>query len=273
MNEAPIELILAAFQDEKAADAALQQLKAAKREQLIRIEAAAVLRRDEKNKLHVKEVGELTPKKGALGGAVLGGVVGVLTGGTGLLLGALGAALGGFVGKKRDTGFDNRRLKTVGDALQPGTSAIVAVIEHKWVTELEEALEELGADVMTAAIAADIAEQLAAGKELSYSALASQDALSLERTAAGEDDVEHSSMTATDDAVTTLAAVANKEGVAYESTTTTEDGMSYEAGIITDDAAVVAGAVATEDGIIVGAIAAAAEDGEEAADEEEETQG
>ena len=47
MADAPIELIVAAFQDEQGAENALTELKNAKREQLIAIKDAAVIRRDE----------------------------------------------------------------------------------------------------------------------------------------------------------------------------------------------------------------------------------
>ena len=143
MSQAPVQLIVAAFNDEHEADQALKELKRAKKEKLIGIQAAAVLRRDQKNKMHIKEVGELTGGKGAVGGAILGVALGIITGGAGLLLGAVGALVGGIVGKAHDTGFDNQRLKTIGESLKPGSSAIVAVIEHRWVEDLENELQAM----------------------------------------------------------------------------------------------------------------------------------
>ncbi|MCA9874412.1 MAG: DUF1269 domain-containing protein, partial [Anaerolineales bacterium] len=122
MSDAPIELIIAAFNAEDAAEEALKELKAAKKEKLIGIDAAAVIRRDSKNKLHVKEMGEFSTGKGAVGGAVLGAAVGLLTGGAGLVLGAAGAAIGGLIGKKRDIGFPNERLQQIGESLKPDSS-------------------------------------------------------------------------------------------------------------------------------------------------------
>ncbi|MBK6325589.1 MAG: DUF1269 domain-containing protein [Chloroflexi bacterium] len=214
MSDPTIELIIAAFNAEDAADEALKELKAAKKEKLIGIEAAAVIRRDKKNKLHVKEVGELTTGKGAVGGVVLGAALGLLTGGTGLILGAAGAAIGGLIGKKQDIGFPNERLQQIGESLKPETSAIVAVIEHKWVAQLEDELAELGAEVMTAAIAADIAEQLDAGKDVAYSALSSAEGLSASRTAVGENEIEMSNITATAEGVVVSAGVVNEAGMA-----------------------------------------------------------
>ncbi|MCH6555540.1 MAG: DUF1269 domain-containing protein, partial [Chloroflexi bacterium] len=97
---------------------------------------------------------------GVVLGGVLGGVVGVLAGPVGwVALG--GAAIGGLVAKLKDGGFDNSRLEQWGDRLQPGTSALVAVVDHIWVRDVEAALKEKARDVMTLEISDDIAAQLA----------------------------------------------------------------------------------------------------------------
>ena len=55
-SEVPIQVVIAAFNEEGAADEVLKELKAAKWAGLIGIQNAAVLRRDQKSKLHVKEL-------------------------------------------------------------------------------------------------------------------------------------------------------------------------------------------------------------------------
>ena len=74
MNDVPIQLIVAAFNEEKAADQALEALRQAKKEKLIGILDAAVIRRDEKNKLHLKETADVGGGKGALAGGMVGAV-------------------------------------------------------------------------------------------------------------------------------------------------------------------------------------------------------
>jgi hypothetical protein len=95
MSDVPVQVVIAAFKDEKAADQALLDLKTAKWAGLIGIQNAAVLRRDEKNKLHIKETGDWGGGKGAAAGAVLGGFVGLLAGPVGWL-GLTGAVIGGL---------------------------------------------------------------------------------------------------------------------------------------------------------------------------------
>ena len=59
MTDNPVQLVVAAFKDEDSAKAALKELKQAQRERLIKIENAAVLRKDEKGRLHIKETHDM----------------------------------------------------------------------------------------------------------------------------------------------------------------------------------------------------------------------
>ena len=182
-GNAPVEVILAAFNDEQGAEAALEALKEAQKEHLIDIDNTAILRRDKEGKLHIKEAKDMGGGRGAVVGGVAGAIAGVVFGPL-VLAAAGGAALGGLVAKLHDSGFDDKRLKQLGENLQPGTSAIVAVIEHVWVTQLEEELRKAGADVATEALGADIAEQLKAGKDVAYVGLVTDDSVMTARATA-----------------------------------------------------------------------------------------
>jgi uncharacterized membrane protein len=172
MSEASIQLLVAAFDGETAAEEALKTLKESQDEKLVGIQAAVAMHKDQEGQIHFKDVG-LTPAKGAAGGVALGVVVGVLTGGTGLALGALGALVGGLVGKKkRDSRFSADRINQVAASLAPGSSAIVIAMEPGWVVVLEEELQRLGADVLKVEIPADLAQQLEANEEAAHSMLA-----------------------------------------------------------------------------------------------------
>ena len=53
-SDVPVEVVLAAFNDEDGAEKALGELKQAKKDRLIGIRNAAVLWKDDKGKLHFK---------------------------------------------------------------------------------------------------------------------------------------------------------------------------------------------------------------------------
>ena len=279
MSEVPVQVIVAAFQEEKAADEALSELKQAKWAGLIGIQNAAVIRRDQKDKLHIKELKDWGGGKGAVAGGAIGAVAGVLLGPGALLTGAAGALIGGLAAKLRDSGFSDERLKTVGSSLKPGTSAIIAVIEHTWVAQLEEELEEAGADVLTESIASDVAAQLDAGREVAYSALSTADALEVDRVAAGEEEAEASRLIITEDGLIAGNVVASSEGVVAEQLVATEEGETYEAIAASEEGVAYIGAAATDEGAAaIGLVAEAPAEGEvvkaeaiEAETEEEES--
>ncbi len=226
MSDLPVQLIVAAFQDEQAAKQALKALKQAQKEKLIKIDSAAVLRKDEKGKLHIKETADMGGGKGAALGGVAGAAIGLIAGPALLVPAAVGALVGGLTAKLRDSGFSDERLKTLGDSLKPGSSAIVAVVEHKWVAEVEKAMAEAGADAMTAALGADIAEQLEAGHQVAYTAISSEQGFSAARVAGGEDSLEAGQIVVDDSGVYGERFVATKDGFAVVALEATDEGLT-----------------------------------------------
>jgi uncharacterized membrane protein len=171
MPDVPVQVVLAAFNDPTGASAALGQLKKAAGENLIKIDDAAVLVKDSEGKVRIKETADMGGGKGAVIGGVVGGVVGLLAGPVGwAALG--GSVVGGLAAKMRDGGFDDTRLKTVAEGLTPNSSAIIAVLEHKWVGELEKELRRAGADMVTEGIRDDISQALQHGSDVIYSVAA-----------------------------------------------------------------------------------------------------
>jgi uncharacterized membrane protein len=237
MSDVPVQLIVAAFQDEASADMVLKSLKQARKEKLIGIRNAAILRKDEKGKLHIKETADFSGPQGAALGGVAGAAIGLIAGPALLVPAAVGALVGGLTGKLRDTGFSDARLKTFGENLKPGSSAIVAVVEHKWVADVEKAMAEAGADAMTAAIGADVAAQLEAGHQVAYSAISSEQGFSASRVAGGKDSVEGSKIVVDDSGVYGGRFYATPEGFAVEAISQTAEGTQYivAAGLLDDE--------------------------------------
>jgi uncharacterized membrane protein len=226
MSDVPVQLIVAAFKDEQTAKEALKALKQAQKEKLIKIDNAAVLRKDEKGKLHIKETADMGGKKGAALGGVAGAVIGVIAGPALLVPAAVGALVGGLSARLRDSGFSDARLKTLGESLTPGSSAIIAVVEHRWVAEVEQAMAEAGADLFTQALSADISQQLEAGHEVSYTAISSEQGFAAARVAGGEDQLEAGQIVVDDSGVYGGRFVATKDGFAVVAMEATDQGVT-----------------------------------------------
>ena len=190
MTGAPVQVVVAAFQTEQGADRTLHTLKAERSAGRISIDDAVVLRRDNKNRLHVSETGDWGGGKGAAVGGVLGAIVGLIAGPGAVVVGAAGAVVGGLAARLRDSGFEDERLRRLGESLQPGTSALVAIVEHKWMTEYERHLVEGGADPVREEVAAKMAQMLAPGGEITYTALGMDESIVIEDAALGEGSIE-----------------------------------------------------------------------------------
>jgi len=155
-EQTPLDAIVAAFPDEQGASRALEELRKVDRD-LLGVKQAAVLVRTDDGKLEIKESHHVG--RGAVLGGVAGAVVGLIAGPVGWVT-VGGAAVGVLAARLRDSGFPDKRLREIGDALTPGTSALIAIIEHRWVNRLEEQLRAAGAQLATEMVKADIAEQL-----------------------------------------------------------------------------------------------------------------
>ncbi len=233
MSDVPVQLLVAAFTEEDAADKVFEQLKQAKKEKLIHIQDVAVIKRDADSKIHINEPKDWKAGKGAGVGAVIGAALGIITGPGVILTTAAGAAIGGLAAQLRDAGFPDDQLKQVGEALKPGTSAIVAIIEHTWVADLEQEMQAQGAQVMRQAISEDITKQLEAGRDVAYSAVAMEGAASVQRVSAGKDDAQIDSATITEDGLSATSAIATAAGITGTNVVATDQGT-----VVTEFAAV-----------------------------------
>lgn len=176
MADVPVQVIVAAFNDLNGASQALTSLKEAKKERLIEIEDAAVLTKDADGKVKIKETADMRAGKGATIGAIAGGVVGLLAGPVGwAALG--GGVIGGLAAKLHDSGFPDDRLRQLAEGLTPDSSALVAVIDHRWVADLERELARQGADVVTEGLRDDIAARLKEGGGIVYTVVDTGEAI------------------------------------------------------------------------------------------------
>jgi uncharacterized membrane protein len=217
MSDAPIQVIVAAFNTPDGASKAMTDLKEGKKEGLIGIIDAAVVVKDADGKLKIKD-SKHRSTKGLITGGLVGGVLGILMGPVGFL--ALGGgAIGALAGKIKGSDLKSE-MKDIGTALVPGSSAIVAAIEHKWVEQVEAQMAAEGAQVVRDSIKQDIAEQLRAGGNVLYTMGASDTESGMGRVAESKDGVvDVSGVRADEDGVyLTEAQLTNEQPISQDST-------------------------------------------------------
>src|SRR5262245_42505575 len=159
MADNAVQLFIAVFDNETQAGTALKDFRTMHREGSIDlIDAVAVVRRAD-GKVKFEETADPSGKTWAKRGAIAGGVVGLIFPPSILAGLAVGGAGGGIWGKLRDKGFKDEDLKTIGDSLEPGTSAVIAIAEDRVVQRLEEGLagyEKIARHALSAEAAAAV---------------------------------------------------------------------------------------------------------------------
>ena len=163
MANETLEVFVAAFKTEEQAGAALKDLRAMDREGSIDLIDAAVVVHGADGKVHFEETADPSGKKWAKRGAIAGGLVGLIFPPSIIAGAVVGGAAGGVWGKVRDKGFKDEDLKAVGESLEPGTSAIIAIAQDRVIERLEKGLEgyqKLARHAVSAEAAAAIEAEL-----------------------------------------------------------------------------------------------------------------
>ena len=149
----PVEIVVAEFNSDAAASAALKALKG----QLALKDAAIV--RNENGKVKVKETKDMSGGKGASVGVVLAAILGLFTGLTWVGLGAA-AVTGGLVAKLHDANLSNKQLKSIGTALAANQSVLVLVVEQGQGAAAKSALAGVGAAAIVEDLSGDLVARL-----------------------------------------------------------------------------------------------------------------
>jgi uncharacterized membrane protein len=154
-------LVSIIFEAPDTADEALYKTKAQVKDgKLGRVEAA-VLRKGADGNLKVQEDNDLTPGRGAVAGAVAGGLLSMVVGPLGLVGGAaVGAAAGGIAGRAMDRGVPDRYARDLGRALKANSSAIVLLVDQENETALLQLLAPLGGQVLQLALSDEMVQRL-----------------------------------------------------------------------------------------------------------------
>ncbi len=218
MSETPVQVIVAAYPTPDGAARRMAELQEANKEGLVGIIDMAVIVKDGAGKLKITN-SRRRSTRGLVTGGVVGGLVGLLAGPVGwVALG--GGAIGALVGKVRGAPL-KRELQDLGESLTPNSSAIVAVVEHTWVADLQRQLAAEGAKVVHDEIKADIAAQLEAGGSVLYTAVGTSTGVGVARV------TEKGGQT------TASVIAADDDGVYIEQATLTDETPTIEAPAIT----------------------------------------
>ncbi len=147
------------FDNTERADEVLNKLNRLEKEYLIEFEDAVVAVKNEDGKVKLRQTRDVTPGRGAAGGALWGGLVGMLFFAP-VLGAAVGAASGAISGRLTDLGIEDKFVKDVTQALDPGSSAIFVVVTKTVTDKVAEEFRDLKGKVYQTSLSKDAEEKL-----------------------------------------------------------------------------------------------------------------
>lgn len=152
------DLIVIAYDDEFKAEEVRLTLAKLQVEHLIELDDAAVVVKDAKGKIKLKQAVNLTGA-GAASGGFWGLLIGILFFAP-LLGAAVGAASGALAGALSDVGVDDNFMRELGETMTPSTSALFVLVRKVTPDKVLEEVSKFGGKVLRTSLSKDEEAQL-----------------------------------------------------------------------------------------------------------------
>ena len=132
-------LLVGVYPTTDGAEKAYKDLRELERNQSITVDAFSILVKDDKGNIQVRDTAQSRAGWGAVAGGVIGAMIFWPVGVAGAALATAGA--GGLVGwLSGRAGIPQKDIQTISEALTPNSSAIVAVVDNRWVASFENVM-------------------------------------------------------------------------------------------------------------------------------------
>ena len=153
-------IVAIAYPDRATAEEVRATLAQMSTEHLLGLEDAVVVTRADDGKVKLHQA--VKPgAAGAAGGALWGGVIGLLF--LAPLLGmAVGAAAGGAGGAMSDIGINDKFMKELGAKLEPGAAALIVLVHDATTDKVLPRISQYGGDVLQTSLSTEEEQALQA---------------------------------------------------------------------------------------------------------------
>lgn len=141
MEFGPVQMLVVGFEHGKFEGEILAELKRLREQDIIRLVDLLFVTKGDDGEIVTAEISDLTPDEATEFGALAGALIGLGAAGE---EGAEAGAAAGAAAMEDGRTFSDEDVWYVADAIPPGTSAGIALIEHRWAIPLREAIERAG---------------------------------------------------------------------------------------------------------------------------------
>jgi uncharacterized membrane protein len=141
MTFGPMQVLVVGFDGTEFTGTIREELRRLREHDIVRLIDMIAVRKDESGEVTTLEMSDLSAEESAQLGAFAGALIGLgAAGEEGAEIGALAGAAAAEDGVK----ILEDEVWYVADAIPPGTSAAVAILEHRWAIPLRDAIEGAG---------------------------------------------------------------------------------------------------------------------------------
>ncbi len=155
------DLIVIGYPDEGTAQNVWEQLVKLQQDYLVDIEDGAIIRRDQKGRMHITTPAHHAVAWGTFSGLFWGVLIGLLfLFPIAPLVGVAGGMMGAALGAAGNLGIKDDFRQRVQDMVQPGTSAILVIVRKVTTDKFLEALRPYGGTVLQTSLPHDAEQQL-----------------------------------------------------------------------------------------------------------------
>jgi uncharacterized membrane protein len=155
------DLIIIGYPDEERAQDVWDELLKLQRDYLVDLEDAAIIRRDQKGKLHITTPAHHAVAWGTFSGLFWGVLIGLLfLFPLAPVVGVAGGIMGAALGAAGNLGIKDEFRQRVQDLVRPGTSAIVVIVRKVTTDKFFETLRPYGGTVLQTSLPHDAEQQL-----------------------------------------------------------------------------------------------------------------
>ena len=155
------DLIVIGYPDEETAEKVWDELVKLQEDFLVDLEDAAIIRRDQKGRLHVTTPAHHAVIWGTLSGLFWGVLIGLIfLWPLAPVVGVAGGIMGAALGAAGNLGIKDEFRQRVQEMLQPGTSAIMVIVRKVTPDKFIEALKPYGGMVLKTSLPHDAEQQL-----------------------------------------------------------------------------------------------------------------
>ncbi len=137
----PVQLMVVGFHEGNFSGEILEELRRLREHDIVRLVDLLFVTKDAEGNVAAVEHSDLSKEEAMAFGAVAGALVGLGADGE---EGAEAGALAGAIAAEDGAIFDESEAWFLADAIPPGDSAAIALIEHRWAIPLRESIQRAG---------------------------------------------------------------------------------------------------------------------------------